>query len=714
MKFFTEIKTVSEASVAAGPRTNVEEMFNQDTYAGNPGEFDKSDPHAKPKLAPKKKNPNDGKFVQHGAKVPRGYTMTAHGRVVKEVAKDGQVDEGGQFSYGAKDPKKGSQRELSAKANKDAKSKSTPIEPKDQMVGIAKVTKVKEGLADDFMASIDKKKFPQARIVGNVDAQKKERDEMIAKRTADNANKPTPVKGPGDLAAGFGQNKGYGQGRYMGDSKINAASAVTEAGGEKNYGVRYKVFASKEGRLTTKEYWTTSSEKLERAATKIEELGNFHSIDGYSYPPEPQGMAEGDQSKSASASRAKEAHEQNLDAAHRELMQRDADGEDMSGYHVNPRTYKIQKQLPGKKWTQEEQRAHMIDRMRNEGLEEASVMTSGHKGYDAMLSIMKAAAAGRAATFTIGEEELTLDYNEATFLAGKYKAFLKAGRQEEFLKYMESPRLFDRLMSQLRTMIDKQKNFKGSVQGDRQVPGEKSSPFESVTEGHVGPTHKDWASAVQRVKQNKFKTSDLVNSVQSVPYKHLAQLARDSGLTPSDEMLKHENKSKVKNVAEGHCSPGDKVKIDNPSSIHHGKTATVVSHNKETDKTIVKHSGGKTMSVDHMYLEKIKATKKINELSPKTLGSYAKKASSSSDERSNSSLSSRAAYKLANDERNDDGDEDDHKSFMRSKGIAKAVDRLTKESPSLKEGQYFCLRDNVAKVIPTGYKLLESGFIARK
>jgi len=37
----------------------------------------------------KKKNPNDGKFVQHGAKVPRGYTMTAHGRVVKKVAEDG-------------------------------------------------------------------------------------------------------------------------------------------------------------------------------------------------------------------------------------------------------------------------------------------------------------------------------------------------------------------------------------------------------------------------------------------------------------------------------------------------------------------------------------------------------------------------------------------------------------------------------------------------
>ena len=56
-----------------------------------------------------------------------------------------------------------------------------------------------------------------------------------------------------------------------------------------------------------------------------------------------QGMAEGDQSDSARNRRAKEAHEQNLDAAHKELRQRDAEGEDMSQYRVNPRTYKIEK-----------------------------------------------------------------------------------------------------------------------------------------------------------------------------------------------------------------------------------------------------------------------------------------------------------------------------------------------------------------------------------
>jgi len=292
------------AAATSGPRTNVEEMFNQDTYAGNPGEFDKSDPHAKPKLAPKKKNPNDGKFVQHGAKVPRGYTMTAHGRVVKKVA---------------------------------------------------------------------------------------------------------------------------------------------EAAGSKQYGVRYKVFAGKEGRLTTKEHWTTSSEKLERAAAKIEELGNFHSIDGYSYPPEPQGMAE-----------------------------------DFGGHEVIAN------------------RGNFITlKNKNDGKFEIHMRDPGVVG---------------------GLRHISTHNTDA-----------------------ESGHALTKLLT--------------SRQGVAKGVAEDTS-YSSVDEGHVGPAHKDWAAAVQRVKQNKFKTNDFQNSMQSVPYHHLAQLARDSGLTPSDEMLKHEQKRKAKGVAEGDQSKG--------------------------------------------------------------------------------------------------------------------------------------------------------------
>jgi hypothetical protein len=86
----------------------------------------------------------------------------------------------------------------------------------------------------------------------------------------------------------------------------------------------------------------------------------------------------------------------------------------------------------------------------------------------------------------------------------------------------------------------------------------------------------------------------------------------------------------------------------------------------------------------------------LDELSKKTLASYAKKASSSSEKNSNSSLSSKAGYKLGksheadiygmkSSEGDDDGTKDDRKSFQRSKGIGRAIDRLTKEEVELGE-----------------------------
>ena len=68
--------------------------------------------------------------------------------------------------------------------------------------------------------------------------------------------------------------------------------AEGEYDSRKPFGVRYKVFAGREGRMTTKEYWTTSEEKLQTAVAKIEALDNFYEIDGYSYPKEQQGVAE--------------------------------------------------------------------------------------------------------------------------------------------------------------------------------------------------------------------------------------------------------------------------------------------------------------------------------------------------------------------------------------------------------------------------------------
>lgn len=62
----------------------------------------------------------------------------------KRIAKG--VAEAGPFSYGAKKPRKGSVADLAAKKRKEQEKNKKPIEPKDQMVGVAKVIKdVAEG-----------------------------------------------------------------------------------------------------------------------------------------------------------------------------------------------------------------------------------------------------------------------------------------------------------------------------------------------------------------------------------------------------------------------------------------------------------------------------------------------------------------------------------------------------------------------------------------
>lgn len=77
-------------------------------------------------------------------------------------------------------------------------------------------------------------------------------------------------------------------------------------------------------------------------------------------------------------------------------------------------------------------------------------------------------------------------------------------------------------------------------------------------------------------------------------------------------------------------------------------------------------------------------SQQVDELSIDTLKSYIKKAGSSSHEHSASNLASRAAHKLSepkDQDDYDDGDREDHKSFMRSKGIGRAVDKLEELSP---------------------------------
>jgi len=65
---------------------------------------------------------------------------------VNDIFKKKQLDEGGPFSYGAKKPRKGSVADLAAQKRKEQERDKQPVEPKDHMVGVARVTKgVAEG-----------------------------------------------------------------------------------------------------------------------------------------------------------------------------------------------------------------------------------------------------------------------------------------------------------------------------------------------------------------------------------------------------------------------------------------------------------------------------------------------------------------------------------------------------------------------------------------
>ena len=67
------------------------------------------------------------------------------------------LDEGGSFTYGAKTPRKGTERDKIAKANKEYWNNRPVVEPNDQMVGNAKVTKDKKDVEEEKKKGADGK-----------------------------------------------------------------------------------------------------------------------------------------------------------------------------------------------------------------------------------------------------------------------------------------------------------------------------------------------------------------------------------------------------------------------------------------------------------------------------------------------------------------------------------------------------------------------------
>ena len=93
-------------------------------------------------------------------------------------------------------------------------------------------------------------------------------------------------------------------------------------------------------------------------------------------------------------------------------------------------------------------------------------------GYDNLRALLQAVSTRSPANLNIGGDPITLDYMEANFLNGIYRAYLKAGRQEEFIQDLGDARRFDMHMKKLRDLIAKQKSFRGSVPGERGVTGD--------------------------------------------------------------------------------------------------------------------------------------------------------------------------------------------------------------------------------------------------
>lgn len=93
-------------------------------------------------------------------------------------------------------------------------------------------------------------------------------------------------------------------------------------------------------------------------------------------------------------------------------------------------------------------------------------------GYENLRALMHAVNASSDAQLNLNGEPVTLTYPEARFMIGKYKAYNKAGRQAEFIRDLGDARQFDLHMKQLRDLIQKQKDFRGSVPGERGVAGD--------------------------------------------------------------------------------------------------------------------------------------------------------------------------------------------------------------------------------------------------
>jgi hypothetical protein len=224
-------------------------------------------------------------------------------------------------------------------------------------------------------------------------------------------------------------------------------------------------------------------------------------------------------------------------------------------------------------------------------------------------------------------------------------------------------------------MTDKYKNLIGSIRTlsdgieTRQEYDTLINKIKNIVRGNAakGDDNKDPTGT---------RTNALRKSIQNNIHKKIDEeekmAAKNFGLSQSliDAVSRVAESTSTYQVKYNNYSDGVPDVVAYTGTHEPAATATAVLLKKRGHNKVRLYKNGKIVADKGLTKEEVE---QIDELSPKTLGSYVKKATSSNDPRSISNLSSKAAYELAT---TGGGEPDDHKSFKRSASINLAVTRL--------------------------------------
>ena len=290
------------------------------------------------------------------------------------------------------------------------------------------------------------------------------------------------------------------------------------------------------------------------------------------------------------------------------------------------------------------------------------------QGRQNILSILKAAEQGGNAEIIVGGEPITLEYPEARFVGGRYKSFMKAGRQEEFLRALTDARAFDRIMTKMRAVLDKQKNFRGSIPGERGV--EEDAPAVAKFAGGLGVGLVAAAGAPAIV--------GILGPLLGIPFAaYSAYSAAKLGMKGVEKLW---------DMAAEKLGGDDKVE-----QYTQAKIAKLPPQEAQAAKAVIKQvsESRKSMApnVDEGVVDAVKAGAK----------KAFKALTGPDDEELLQRLEKETGGKRP--EKKDTKDVDE---------------ALLRASARLKENEYFCMMDKQVKLIPEGYKRNSQGYLVRK